>query len=218
MGWDGVKLEHKVSASAVLLLATLASLLFLTEHVRKMTMRGNAPVPHTVSVSQGAPATTIARATPIERLMAPHGAGVLIMPVSGLSTRALVDTWGQARSEGRQHQGIDIMAPMGTPVIAAADGRIVKFFDSERGGVTIYQFDAAEHWVYYYAHLSRRAPALAEGDPVVQGQVIGFVGETGNATTPHLHFELQRLGPDRKWWVADAVNPYPYLVRSEAPQ
>jgi murein DD-endopeptidase MepM/ murein hydrolase activator NlpD len=141
----------------------------------------------------------------------------LIVPVSGIAAAALADTWGHARSEGRSHEGIDIMAPMGTPVRAAADGRIVKFFDSVRGGVTIYQFDTSERFVYYYAHLSRRAAGLAEGDVVRQGQVVAYVGRSGNAPVPHLHFEIQRLTPDRRWWEADSMNPYPLLVAGRAP-
>jgi peptidoglycan LD-endopeptidase LytH len=143
--------------------------------------------------------------------------GQLIIPVEGISRGELVDTWGQARAEGRSHEGIDILAPAGTRVRAVADGRIVKFFDSVRGGVTIYQFDAQERYVYYYAHLRSRAGGLAEGDDVRQGDVIGYVGATGNANTPHLHFEVQRLGPERQWWVADSVNPYPYLLTGHAP-
>lgn len=141
----------------------------------------------------------------------------LIVPVSGLTRRNLHDTWGEARSEGRRHQGIDIMAPQGTRVLAVADGRIVKFFDSDRGGVTIYQFDQSERFVYYYAHLSSRAAGLLEGDRVRQGQVIGYVGMTGNAPVPHLHFEIQRLGSERRWWVAESMNPYPLLMTGQPP-
>jgi murein DD-endopeptidase MepM/ murein hydrolase activator NlpD len=129
----------------------------------------------------------------------------------------LSDTWGHSRSEGRAHEGIDIMASEGTRVLAVADGRIVKFFDSVRGGVTIYQFDERERFVYYYAHLRARARGLAEGDRVRQGEVIGYVGQTGNAPVPHLHFEIQRLGPQRQWWVADSINPFPYLVAGRPP-
>lgn len=114
----------------------------------------------------------------------------LIVPVAGITVSMLTDTWGASRAGGRTHEGIDISAPMGAPVRAAADGRIVKFFDSERGGVTIYQFDTSERFVYYYAHLSRRAAGLTEGDVVEQGDVIGYAGMSGNAPVPHLHFEI----------------------------
>lgn len=113
--------------------------------------------------------------------------------------------------------GIDILAPQGTQVLAVADGRIVKFFNSVRGGHTIYQFDQSERFVYYYAHLSARAAGLLEGDYVRQGAVIGYVGMTGNARVPHLHFEIQRLTPERHWWEADSMNPYPYLMTGRPP-
>jgi murein DD-endopeptidase MepM/ murein hydrolase activator NlpD len=116
------------------------------------------------------------------------------------------------------HEGIDIMAPMGAPVRAIRNGSIVKFFESGRGGITIYEADAEGRYLYYYAHLSSRAFGLAEGQQVRQGQVIGYVGQTGNATTPHLHFEIQRMGPDGQWWTAQAVNPYPYLLSGEVPR
>jgi murein DD-endopeptidase MepM/ murein hydrolase activator NlpD len=142
----------------------------------------------------------------------------LIVPVRGVVRRDLADTWGDARSDGRSHEGIDIMAPSGTPVLAVADGRIVKFFDSVRGGVTIYQFDRTERFVYYYAHLNARTAGLAEGDQVRQGQVIGYVGTSGNAPVPHLHFEIQRLGAERRWWEADSMNPYPLLMTGAPPR
>jgi murein DD-endopeptidase MepM/ murein hydrolase activator NlpD len=141
----------------------------------------------------------------------------LVIPVANVTASGLTDTWGATRSEGRTHEGIDIMAPLGAPVRAAADGRIVKFFDSVRGGVTIYQFDTSERFVYYYAHLSRRAPGLAEGAVVRQGDVIAYVGRSGNAPVPHLHFEIQRLTDERHWWEADSINPYPLLISGRAP-
>ena len=109
------------------------------------------------------------------------------------------------------------MAPQGAPVLAAADGEIVRFWNSERGGVTVYQADNSGQLVYYYAHLSAYADNLKEGDRVRQGDVIGYVGATGNATTPHLHFEIQRTPDARRWWNGRAVNPYPYLTSGEAP-
>lgn len=157
-----------------------------------------------------------ARSTPVPTPRERLGAR-LIIPVQGVVRRDLADTWGHARSEGRAHEGIDILAPQGTPVLAVADGRIVRFFDSERGGVTIYQFDRTDRFVYYYAHLSARAAGLAEGDQVRQGRVIGYVGMTGNAPIPHLHFEIQRLGPERRWWEADSMNPYPMLMTGAPP-
>jgi murein DD-endopeptidase MepM/ murein hydrolase activator NlpD len=154
-----------------------------------------------------------ASVTPPERVLRAR----LMLPVVGVTRRDLHDTWGEARAEGRTHQGIDIMAPQGARVQAVADGRIVKFFNSERGGVTVYQFDSSERFVYYYAHLSARAAGLAEGDPVRQGATIGYVGMTGNAPVPHLHFEIQRLTAERRWWRATSMNPYPYLMTGEPP-
>lgn len=141
----------------------------------------------------------------------------MVVPVRDVRRAALVDTWGAARSEGRAHEGVDIMAPDGTAVLATADGRIAKLDRSARGGLTIYQFDAGERYAFYYAHLSAYAPSLREGDVVRQGQVIGYVGSTGNATTPHLHFELQRLTEDRSWWRGETINPYPFLRAGHLP-
>lgn len=151
-----------------------------------------------------------------QTLPAPAAQKTLIVPVADVPASALVDSWGHARSEGRTHQGIDIMAPLGAPVLAATDGRLVRFYDSERGGVSIYQFDASERFVLYYAHLDARAD-VSEGQRVKQGEVIGYVGMSGNAPVPHLHFEIQRLTPERRWWEADALNPYPYLRSGRAP-
>ncbi len=142
----------------------------------------------------------------------------LIVPVDGLSAESLSNNWGAARSEGRRHQGIDIMAPHGAPVLAVADGEIVRFWNSELGGVSIYQADASGELVYYYAHLSARAGNIKEGDRVRQGQVIGYVGQTGNASTPHLHFEIAQVADARRWWRGQAINPYPALVSGEAPE
>ena len=137
----------------------------------------------------------------------------LIVPVAGVTTDQLRDTWGEARAAGRVHQGIDIVAPAGTPVLAADDGRVAKLFLSEAGGITLYQFDPSETYVYYYAHLEGYAEGLAEGAALRQGEVIAFVGATGNARDPHLHFEIGLLGPERRWWVSEPLNPYGFLVK-----
>ncbi len=137
----------------------------------------------------------------------------LIIPVEGIAAAQLSDTFTDARGEGRRHDAIDIMAPTGTPVRAVADGRIVKLFNSKPGGLTIYQFDQADTVAYYYAHLDRYADGVAEGQTVKQGDLVGYVGFTGNASpdAPHLHFAIMVLGPEKNWWQGTAINPYPYL-------
>lgn len=143
----------------------------------------------------------------------------LLVPVQGISREALADTFDDARSAGRVHDAIDIMAPRNTPVVAVEDGRIAKLFTSDLGGLTIYQFDPTETYTYYYAHLNHYAPGLREGARVARGQVIGYVGSTGNASPdgPHLHFAITRLGPDKKWWQGQAINPYPVLSGRDRP-
>ncbi|HVT03102.1 MAG TPA: M23 family metallopeptidase [Thermoanaerobaculia bacterium] len=139
----------------------------------------------------------------------------MAIPVVGIRRQQLVDTYTQARSGGRSHDAIDILAPRGTPVIAAIDGRIVKLFMSAAGGITVYEMDPAESWIYYYAHLDRYASDLAEGRNISKGEVIGYVGTTGNAPpgTPHLHFAIARLPATKEWWKGQAVNPYPLLMQ-----
>ncbi len=138
----------------------------------------------------------------------PMGRRELIVPIKGVSVSRLVDTWGAPRGGGRHHEGIDIIVPAWTPVRAAASGTIVKLYSSSRGGVTVYQRDSSGRLILYYAHLNGYVPGLREGMRVKQGQEIAFVGQTGNATIPHLHFEVQRAGATGQWWRAEAVNPY----------
>ncbi len=134
----------------------------------------------------------------------------LTVPVEGIKRDALVDTFDDARDGGRKHQAIDILAPRNTPVLAVEEGTIARLFTSVPGGLTIYQFDPSERWVYYYAHLERYADNLNEGDRVRRGQVIGYVGTSGNAprNTPHLHFAIFRMTDEKKWWEGTAVDPY----------
>ena len=137
-------------------------------------------------------------------------ARALTIPVQGTTAPQLKDTFTQARAGGVPHDAIDITASRGTPVLAVDDGRIAKFFSSKAGGITLYQFDPDGRYAYYYAHLDRYADDLTEGTSVTKGQVIGYVGSTGNASAdaPHLHFALFKLGPERKWWQGDPLNPY----------
>ncbi len=139
----------------------------------------------------------------------------LVIPVSGIRPEQLIDTFGDARSEGRLHDAIDIAAPAGTPVLAAADGRIVKLWQSERGGTTIYQLGPNQEVIFYYAHLAGYAPGLAEGNNVRQGDVIAYVGDTGNAGTGnyHLHFSIAVVSDPKRYWEGTNINPYPLLRR-----
>ena len=141
----------------------------------------------------------------------------LLIPVAGVRPDQLQDTFKDARSEGREHDAIDIMAPRGTPVLATADGRIVKLFYSEKGGITIYQLANDSKMIYYYAHLERYADGLAEGHYARQGEVIGYVGDTGNSTPGnyHLHFAISIVDDPNQWWGGVAINPYPLLRGNE---
>lgn len=137
----------------------------------------------------------------------------LIIPVAGVRPDQLVDTFSAARSEGRMHDAIDIMAPKGTPVLAAASGRILRLFESKAGGTTIYELSADQKFIYYYAHLDRYADGLSEGRVVGQGETIAYVGDTGNAGAGnyHLHFSIAIASDPKRWWDGVNINPYPLL-------
>jgi len=148
-------------------------------------------------------------------LLATSGTVVPVLtapPIVGLTSADLHDTFDQLRGVTR-HEAIDIMKPRGTPVHAVVDGTIAKLFLSKPGGNTIYLFDEAGEFCYYYAHLDSYSPNLREGMHVSRGQVIAFVGFTGNASpeAPHLHFTIFQLGPEKRWWKGTPINPYPVL-------
>ncbi|GGY87433.1 M23 family metallopeptidase [Pseudoduganella plicata] len=140
--------------------------------------------------------------------------GALLVPVAGVSAKELTDTFNQARGSERRHEALDIVAAKGTPVLAAADGKVAKLFNSKQGGLTVYQFDPSEKYAYYYAHLDSYAPDLKEGQQLRRGQMLGYVGVTGNSdpNAPHLHFAIFELGADKKWWEGTPVNPYPHVT------
>lgn len=173
-------------------------------------------------------ATFMFMATPSERAPVasttpaaapPVRVGALVLPVSGVAPARLTDTWGQSRAAGaREHHAIDIMAPRGALVVAAAPGTIEKLFDSHDGGHTIYVRSPDGGIVYYYAHLDGYRAGLAEGQAVKAGEVIATVGSTGNASpdAPHLHFEIKRMAPGEGWWQGREVNPYPLLAGKPA--
>jgi murein DD-endopeptidase MepM/ murein hydrolase activator NlpD len=137
----------------------------------------------------------------------------LLIPVEGVDAPDLVSSFHDRRGGSRTHEAIDILAPMGTPVRAVEDGRIAKLFNSKAGGITIYQFDPGQRYCYYYAHLDRYAEGLRENDEVRRGQVIGYVGVSGNAPkdTPHLHFAIFKLTDEKRWWEGTPLDPYPIL-------
>jgi len=139
--------------------------------------------------------------------------GKLLVPVQGIKSAQLTDTFYQPRGEQRQHEALDIMAPTGTPVVAVADGKVAKLFHSKPGGLTVYQFDPTGQFAYYYAHLDRYADGIAEGMEVKRGTLIGYVGVTGNSdpNAPHLHFAVVALTPEKQWWKGTPLNPFPLM-------
>jgi murein DD-endopeptidase MepM/ murein hydrolase activator NlpD len=135
--------------------------------------------------------------------------GKLKMPIEGAELDSLKGGFVEART-GHQHEAVDILSPRNTPVHAVEDGTIAKLFFSKAGGNTIYEFDQTGRYAFYYAHLERYATGLREGETIAQGQIIGYVGTSGNAppNTPHLHFAVFELGPERQWWKGKAIDPY----------
>ena len=140
----------------------------------------------------------------------------LVFPVKGHEA-ALRDNFDERRGNS-PHEALDIMAPRGTPVVAVDDGKIAKLFKSKPGGLTVYQYDPAEKLAYYYAHLDRYAPDIKQGAKVKRGQVIGYVGSTGNARAdaPHLHFTVYALPPGKQWWKGVSINPFEMLTTPPA--
>ncbi len=162
-----------------------------------------------------APAALPPYASPATRPPAqapPGGAPSLGMPLAGLDPRTLQSNFPDVRG-GQAHEALDIVAPRGAPVLAVAEGNVVKLFTSKPGGLTVYQFDNSRMWCFYYAHLDRYAPGLKEGTLLRKGDVLGYVGSTGNASpdAPHLHFAVFQLGPEKNWWQGTAVDPMPLL-------
>lgn len=174
------------------------------------------PTPQSVpAVPAAAPAPQpLAAPTPAPAPLPPGAA--LVVPVAGVARSVLRSNWGDPRDGGtRAHQGLDIMAPGGTPVLAAADGTVEKLYLSQGGGgITLYERSPDRRWLYYYAHLAGYAPGIAEGAAVRAGQTIAYVGDTGNAGTGnfHLHFGVSVLEPAQRWHEGRAIDPYPLLA------
>jgi len=177
------------------------------------------PVPvRTVYPPEKPPSDSVTAPTRVNAPLAPEAmlaARGLIIPVEGVDPSRVRDSYTAARG-GRTHDAVDIMAPRGTPVIAADAGTIFRLRQNDAGGITIYQLDPEERFVYYYAHLDRYEKGLVEGMAIKQGDVLGFVGTTGNAPkdTPHLHFQVMLYRGRGQYWGGEPINPHPYLTRS----
>lgn len=174
---------------------------------------GDRPLPTPApEVAVPASAPPEARPPSPEELLAARD---LVVPVQGVRPEQLRDTYEARRGMGRKHRALDIMAPWGTPVLAADDGRLAKITTNRAGGLTLYQVDPTGQFVYYYAHLTGYAEGVHEGQQVRRGDVIAYVGATGNApkTAPHLHFQVMVLAEGRGWWRGEPVNPYQALVQ-----
>jgi peptidoglycan LD-endopeptidase LytH len=169
----------------------------------------NPPTPHK-PVTNPVGQAVIGRTSAEDRLIQRH----IALPIAGLKLQNIEDTFDDLRGGTRRHEAADILSPRGTPVMAVDAGTIKKLFTSKQGGLTIYQFDPEGTYCYYYAHLDHYAADLQEGAWVGRGQVIGYVGTTGNAppNTPHLHFAVFKLGADKRWWHGTPINPFPALV------
>lgn len=137
----------------------------------------------------------------------------LLIPVDGIQADQLTPQFSEERGGNRRHEALDILAPRNTAVRAVEDGTIARLFFSKAGGITIYQFDPSTTFCYYYAHLERYADGLREGQAVRKGQLLGYVGTSGNApkNTPHLHFAIFRLTADKRWWEGTPIDPYDVL-------
>ena len=180
------------------------------------TVAGLALLAVLLRPKRAADITTTREPTPSVSAAPPDSdATALVIPVQGFTRDRLRDTYSHARGLGRRHDAIDIEAPRGTPVLSVAASVVVKLFQSDRGGTTLYALAPDQRTIYYYAHLDRYADGVTEGRRLRAGQIIGYVGDTGNARPGdyHLHFEISTTADPKKYWGGTPVNPYPLLRR-----
>ena len=191
----------------------IVSIVSILSTYRRTPLLPAVDLPPTDPIAIGTPLPPAESPTPTPEPANFVGRMNLIIPVAGVRPDQLLDTYSDARSEGRTHDAIDIPAAAETPVLAAADGKIIKLFQSERGGTTIYQLSSNQELIFYYAHLSHYAEGLAEGNFVKQGEVIAYVGDTGNAGAGnyHLHFSIAIVTDPKRYWEGTNINPYPLL-------
>jgi peptidoglycan LD-endopeptidase LytH len=179
-------------------------------NAREAERKASAAPAHPTSASKGQRDREFAERA--NALFAPLGGLTIRMPVVGISTRQLDDSWHAPRDGGvRQHKGIDIFAPKGTEVVAVADGVISFIGDQRLGGHCIW-LTTENGASFYYAHLDRWAAGLYEGMLVQSGDLLGYVGNSGNAisTPSHLHFGVNQND--------EMVNPYPILTKAAPTQ
>ena len=211
-------------------MATLATVLWTTGSLKSRSVEAKVLVPVFAPPAPPAPGTPAPTPTPVptpppaptanttpapsSSPPEPDRAPALAMPIDGIEPGKLKDNFSEMHA-GHPHEALDIMAPRGTPVKAVIEGNVVKLFKSKQGGLTVYQFDNARERCYYYAHLDHYAAGLKEGTLLRRGDVLGYVGSTGNAApnAPHLHFAVFDLGPEKEWWRGTAIDPLPLLLR-----
>ena len=188
--------------------AALAAVLLLAPAASAAAASGRSDAPRMAPDTLDAAAVADTLADPVAQLRGRR----LTLPVEGVAPEALRDDFFQPRSGGRVHHAIDILAPRGTPVVAVEDGTILRTSPAAGdAGILVQQLDSSGRYVYAYAHLERWASWIAEGMKVFRGQVLGYVGSTGNATTPHLHFTIAPVGPDGRPSRSVRLNPFQIL-------
>ncbi len=188
------------------------------------------PTPESAGIAQPsapspAPAATVLAASPVATAADPNASAAtsdaeylklrhILLPVAGADMSRVDDTFNDGRDGGeRTHHAIDILAPRGTPILSADDGRILRMSTSTLGGICMYTVDPDGRLVYYYAHMERYNDAMSPGRAIVKGDTLGFVGTTGNAPkdTPHLHFQVMRWATDGKYWNGEPIDPFEAL-------
>ena len=209
-------------------LAVLALVLPLAACVRTPPAAAPAPAPVAIAAPPVNMDTVFAGALPALPAMKVRASEadaalmrerLLMVPVAGVRPDQVRDTFDDARGGGRTHRAIDILVPRGTPVVAADEGIVFKVRENRAGGRTVYMLDPERRLVYYYAHLERWADGLAEGQVLAKGDVIGYVGTTGNAPrdTPHLHFQVMRLDDPKRYWDGPPLDPRPFFAHDGRP-